>query len=116
MDDSAGRVVNSAAEAGYVATIATEREQALKTVTLAWLTRRQICYTAITVTGPGGKIGCCPGHGHDRPAILVDDDPAKERPVRPGVQVDTAARMGARCIGTGERVAFRDMEARCRKT
>lgn len=79
--------MNGVVEAAYAVTIATERDQALETVTLAWLTRWQIRRTAIAVTGTGGKDRLLAGHGHDRPAILIDDDPAKERLVRPGVQV-----------------------------
>lgn len=79
--------MNSAVEAGYAVTIAAERDQALETVTLAWLTRWQIRRTAISVTGTGGKDRLLAGNGHDWLAVVIDDGPAKERLVRPGVQV-----------------------------
>ncbi|HEV2240253.1 MAG TPA: hypothetical protein VGS06_22830 [Streptosporangiaceae bacterium] len=86
-DTRAIRVLAKAAKAGYAVTIATERDPVLRDLTAAWLKYWQVPYGILAVVGPGNKGPLLDPYGKGNPAVLIDDDPAKEAFARPGVQV-----------------------------
>jgi hypothetical protein len=73
---------------GYRVTVATERPTAVAEPTIQWLDTWQVAREGTDVVGTGGKRQLLAQYGPDRPAVLIDDDPAKALTIaRAGVQV-----------------------------
>lgn len=86
-DTMAVHVLQRAVSEGLSVTVCTERDESLTALTRAWCSFWGVPGDGPEVVGPGGKAALLEPYGPDSPAVLVDDDPAKEAYARPGVQV-----------------------------
>jgi uncharacterized HAD superfamily protein len=88
-DLDALRVLRAARRAEHTTILCSARHEALRQVTIDWLNQWRAPYDQLLLTGDAsGKIAALAPYGPDRPAVLLDNDPAYQIAVpRPGVEV-----------------------------
>lgn len=88
-DYSAIAALTALHAAGLHVTVASDRPpETTRQATMAWLSKWRVPSDEVVLNGRGGKVATLAPYGPQRPAVLIDDDPAKALTVaRPGVQV-----------------------------